>query len=71
MNWDEVSLVVKNADGLYFNGEDTWADVARAWHFQSAAAFVDAQHFGGKVYLRLPSGREIEVLPEDFNLKDF
>jgi len=66
-----VFLVVKNSDGFYLDGVDTWVDVTRGWHYLSAVAFVDAQHCGAKVFLRFPSGREIVVLPEDFNLKDF
>ena len=63
--------MVKNSEGLYLDGGNTWMCIERAWSYTSMVAFVDAENYKAKVYLHLPSGREIEVLPEDFNLKDF
>ena len=45
----------------------TWTrDIKSASLYQSAIAFHDAAEMGGRVFLRMPSGREIPVTKSDF-----
>jgi hypothetical protein len=40
-------------------------DPKRAFDYRNEIAFDDAEKYGGKVFLRFVSGREIEVSKED------
>jgi len=70
----DLCLVVKNGNGQYItgkylNGSDglySFGPFSEAWIYGSSAAFTDAVEHGGKVFLRLPSGREFEVSESDF-----
>lgn len=60
-----VCLVVKKCDE-YLNEGLQFGPKESAWRYISRIAWVDAKDFGGSVFLRLPSWREIEASEKDF-----
>lgn len=51
----------------YLTGNEQWSpEPSEAWIYGSEVAFTDAKLHGGGVCIRLPSGREVNVLPSDF-----
>lgn len=71
----ELQLVVRRSHWIaqddthleYRDGNENWVkDSSEAWLYSSMVAFSEAEDAGGRVFIRLPSGREIPVDRKDF-----
>jgi len=70
---DTICFVIKNGLNQYLadydnlSNEEAWVEtVDKAWKYTSHMVWADAEDTEQKVYILLPSGREIEVSKEDF-----
>ena len=61
-----LHLVVKNDKGEYLKEFNHFVGYDKARCYKTWVAFTDAKDNNGKVFLRFPSGKEIEVSEEEF-----